>query len=110
MLLKFTHPVHLGILLDSSMRQTWFVILARLSGEIPLPCETFAPSTDAHVLLHPHNIFCVAGSVTMTLGKCHVRASNGNLVPVTAQSLTVSAGEKFGGKPVGIALPPPRSG
>jgi hypothetical protein len=25
MLLKFTHPVHLDTLLDSSMRQTWFV-------------------------------------------------------------------------------------
>ena len=39
MLLKFTHPVHLGILLDLSMRQTWIDISACLSGEIPLPCE-----------------------------------------------------------------------
>jgi hypothetical protein len=72
------------------------------------PCETFAPSTDADVLLHPHNIFRGAGSVTMTLGKCHVRASNGNLIPVTAQRLTVSAGENFRGKQVEIALATPQ--
>ena len=75
MLLKFTHPVHLGILLDFSMRQTWVDISARLFGEIPLPCEAFAPSTDADALLHRQNTFRVAGSVAMPLGKCHVRAS-----------------------------------
>ena len=78
------------------MRQTWVDISARLSGEIPLPCEAFAPNTDADVLLHSRNIFRVAGNVTMPLGKCHVRASNGNLIPVTAQNLTVSAVENLG--------------
>jgi hypothetical protein len=108
MLLKFTHPVHLGILLNSSMRQTWIDISARLSGEIPLPCEAFPPSTDADVILHRHNIFRVAGIVTMPLGKCHVRASNGNLIPVTAQKLIVSAIENLGGKPVEIAHATPQ--
>jgi hypothetical protein len=108
MLLKFTHPVHLGILLDSSMRQTWIDISARLSGEIPLPCEAFAPNTDADVLLHSRNIFRVGGNVTMPLGKCHVMASNGNLIPITAQKLTVSAVENLGGKPVEIALATPQ--
>lgn len=56
------------------------------------------------LFLHRQNTFRVAGSVAMPLGKCHVRASNGNLIPVTAQKLIVSAFENFGGKPVEIAL------
>jgi hypothetical protein len=46
MLLKFTHPVHLGILLDPSMHQTWIDISVRLSGKIPVPREVFAPSKE----------------------------------------------------------------
>ena len=117
-LLKFTHPVHLGILLDSSMRQSWIDISACLSGKfyVPRPSHqtwrsaALSPSTDADVVCYHRNIFRVAGSVTMPLGKCHVRTSDGSLIPIIAQSLIVSAIENLEGKSVKILLAPPQKG